>query len=698
MKGRQVAVFLVVVSVMASSSHALQKRGLRRASTRGASRTYSDPEVTINRDRRLPYCSGDDNCDCLGYGKGKGSGKGKGKGYEYINCPTLPISPGTESGGSPPPPVPGSGSTSPPTGSGSTSPPVEPTSIPTEPTMPPSSTSGGGLPSPNDVPSQTPGGAAPTSKPVEPTTPPSPTEPTTPTDGDGTATEPTSKPAGVPGGATEPPANEPSTPPSSTGNGSSTSPPNGIPTGDGSVTPSGDGTSTSPPNGVPTGDGSSTSPPNGVPTGDGSVTPTGDGTSTSPPNGVPTGDGSSTPPPNGVPTGDGTSTSAPNGVPTGDGTSTSAPNGVPSGDGSLTPGSSPPQPTASPAPTISASPSTSSAPTELPYETEETPNGDGFVSSCRVDPPSGRPAPKVLNANYTYVVLVKKGANITQALLDVEYETHKSLARDLLNCMFSRATFRMLQEEVEYTFISSLPQDATSNAACENVPADQDCYVVDGGITVGYLPPQEESVIMDDIGEILVENYDGGIIADGNDDIIALDFIAFADESSGGDGDGDDGSGANGIIADPTDDSSGNSRGTIAGALVASASVVALAVLALLLIRRRRSTTETTFLSHEVLDDKGSLLDEDSAGSEEDSTTVPVISADSTLSTAVMDQDPKHDVKVCGSSMCPACRAEGPVFLPSTPAVNEGMEDLTPERLSSVESDRKYAMSNTVDL
>jgi len=119
--------------------------------------------------------------------------------------------------------------------------------------------------------------------------------------------------------------------------------------------------------------------------------------------------------------------------------------------------------------------------------------------------------------------------------------------------------------------------------------------------------------------------------------------------------------------------------------------------LVLLLLRRRRST-DTTYLSHNI-EGKGSLLDEDSVDStsQEDSTTIPVISGDSTLSTgAFMDQNPQHDVKVCGSSMCPACRAEGPVFVPSK--VDENIRDISPERLTAAESDRSYAMSNTVDL
>jgi type VI secretion system secreted protein VgrG len=230
----------------------------------------------------------------------------------------------------------------------------------------------------------------------------------------------------------------------------------------------------------------------------------------------------------------------------GNGSSTPAPISV-NGDGSVTPGSPAPgasesstpsvspSPTTSPAPSISALPSISPAPTELPYGTEETPNGDGFVSSCEEDPPKNRPAPKVLTANYTYVAVVTKGANITQVLRDVESETHEALASDLLNCMFT-SDDKMVPNDVEYTSISSLPEDSPNNEVCKNVKANQDCYVIAGGITVGYLPPEEESTILEDVGAVLEENYDGGTIADGNEDVISLDFLGFTDGSSGGNG------------------------------------------------------------------------------------------------------------------------------------------------------------------
>jgi hypothetical protein len=295
-----------------------------------------------------------------------------------------------------------------------------------------------------------------------------------------------------------------------------------------------------------------------------------------------------------------------------------------------------------------------------------------------------------LNANYTYIALVPAGANITDVLGDVEEATQYALADALLRCTFSSRR-RLQQGDIEYTFISSLPQDEPSDDACENVPDGQDCYVIDGGITLGYLPPQEESDVLDDIAAVLIENYDGGIIADENPDIVALDFIGFTDETMNG---GD----ANGIIRG---DDTGNDRSnrTVAGvAVVVSAAVVALAVLALLLFRRRRQNMETNHVPvSQNISGKDSLLDEDSiCTGEGESTTVPIISGDSTMS-AYMDQDPKHDVKVCGSSMCPACRQEqGPIFLPAN--VKESIRDISPERLAAAESDRQYAMNNTVDL
>lgn len=209
---------------------------------------------------------------------------------------------------------------------------------------------------------------------------------------------------------------------------------------------------------------------------------------------------------------------------------------------------------------------------------------------------------------------------------------------------------------------------------------------------MGYLPPQEVSALLDEIGTVLVENYDGGTIADENPDVVALDFIAFTDETVDG------GDGADGIIGGDTNTNDRSNR-TVAGvAVVVSAAVVLLAVLALLLLRRRHRNMDTTYESHNI-EGKGSLLDEDSTDSqhEADSTTAPIISADSTFSTMYPDQDPKHDVKVCGSSMCPACRQEqGPVFISSK--AKESIRDISPERLAAAESDRQYAMSNTVDL
>ena len=280
-----------------------------------------------------------------------------------------------------------------------------------------------------------------------------------------------------------------------------------------------------------------------------------------------------------------------------------APNGVPSGDGSVTPGATP-QPVTSPPPTMSAAPSLSSAPSGMPtssaapsssfapsettpFETEETPDGDGLVSSCRNSPPVDRPAPIVLIASYTYIVLVQAGASITDVLGDVEEATQYALADTLLRCTFSSRR-KLQQSDIEYTFVSSLPQDEPSGDACDNVPAGQDCYVIDGGITLGYLPPQEESAVLDDIEAVLVENYDGGTIANEYPDIVALDFIGFNDGDT------------NGIIGGDTTTDNRSNRTITGVAVVVSTAVVAIAVLALHLFRRRHQNM--TDESHSIDD------------------------------------------------------------------------------------------------
>jgi hypothetical protein len=224
--------------------------------------------------------------------------------------------------------------------------------------------------------------------------------------------------------------------------------------------------------------------------------------------------------------------------------------------------------------------------------------------------------------------------------------------------------------------------------------------VISGGITLGYLPPVEESAIFEDVEDVLVDNYDGGIIADDYDDIVALVFLGFTES--------DDGSGPNAIIIEPKGET-GASRGVIAGAAVVSAAVVALLVLLLLLIRRRRNTSTTRYLSQHNLDEK----EEDSTGSEEDSIIVPIVPADSsivpdmsmevTLSTATEDKNKaKQDVKVCDSAFCPSCRgpgAEGPVFIPCPVAGEESIEEDTSDpEIQSVESDSKHTSSSTQDL
>jgi MYXO-CTERM domain-containing protein len=305
-----------------------------------------------------------------------------------------------------------------------------------------------------------------------------------------------------------------------------------------------------------------------------------------------------------------------------------------------------------------------------------------------------------------------KGAKVIQVLASVEEGTHKTFTSELLICDFTR---RSLEGNYSYTAVYSIPLDEWNpDKACVDAPENQDCYIVNGGATFKHLSGTSESALLDQVGGILTDNYDGGLLDDVHEDLLGLDFVSFVEETiSGNDTSGNDDP-AGGDGGDGANKSA--SSVSIGGTAAITIAAIGLVVVGLLFFRRRR--TQSMYV--EEFGDKGlndTMLDD--AYLPEDSSThrAPMVTIlndeldgestylhlERSYDLAQFDQKMAHDPVTCNSVTCAICRkpdiALQPIFVDT--GVDLALSDtgeLRPEMLSLGSSERIYTVPDTVEL
>jgi hypothetical protein len=338
----------------------------------------------------------------------------------------------------------------------------------------------------------------------------------------------------------------------------------------------------------------------------------------------------------------------------------------------------------------------------------------GLVSSCKEGPPRDAPSIVTTTVKYEYVALITKGAEVIQVLASVEEGTHNIFTNELLICDFGR---RLLQENLRYTAVYSIPLDQRKpDKACVDAPENQDCYIVNGGATFEHLPGTSESALVDQLGGILAENYDGGLLNDVHEDLLGLDFVSFVEETtSGNDTSGDDDPAGGGVDDGVKKSASSVSvGGTVAITIAAIGSVV----VGLLMVRRRRSGSKSVYV--EDVGDKGfndAVLDDANLLEDFSSHEAPManilndelddessyLHIERSHDLAQFEQNIAHDPDTCNSLTCPICReldiALQPVFVDTGVDLTISYtEELRPELLSHSSSERIYSVPNTVIL
>jgi hypothetical protein len=357
-----------------------------------------------------------------------------------------------------------------------------------------------------------------------------------------------------------------------------------------------------------------------------------------------------------------------------------------------------PQVIPTPSPQTKTQDPTNPQPVDANVETQGSVEEEsGLVSRCKEGPPSDGPSIVTTTVKYDYVALTTKGAKVTQVLAAVEEGTHIAFSSELLVCDFTR---RLLQENFRYTAVYSIPLDEWNpNKACVGAPENQDCYIVNGGATFEHLPGTPESALLDQVGGILVDNYDGGRLDGVHEDLLGLDFVSFVEETTSGTG----------------KSASSVSIGATVAITIAAVGVV---IVGLLIVRQRRSSPQSMYI--EELGDKGvndTLLDGGNLSADSSSHGAPMaiilndelddessyLHLERSYDLAKFDQSMAHDRETCDSVTCTICReldiALQPVFVDT--GVDLTVSDtgeLRPEMLSHASSERTYTVPNTVEL
>lgn len=355
-------------------------------------------------------------------------------------------------------------------------------------------------------------------------------------------------------------------------------------------------------------------------------------------------------------------------------------------------------------------PSPPTPPGDTTLETQGSVEEDtGLVTSCKKVPSSDGPFPVTTTAKYEYVTMVTKGASIEDILVAVEEGTHKAFSSELLVCDFTR---RRLQD-YGYTTVYSIPLDEVNpNKACENAPENQDCYIVNGGATFEHLSGTPESALVDQVGAILADKYDGGVLNAVHPDLLGLDFVSITEETTtgtdtSGDNHPDGGDPAAVEVGDGAETSA--SPGTIGGAISITIAAIGLVVVGLLIFRRRQSNPRSIYMEDlDDKDDKDTLLDDGELSTGSSSYSAPkttVLNDELDDETSYMHLERSYDLAQFDRNMThdPESIDRGmelqPVFVDTDRDLTVSYRDaLGPELLSHTFSERAYAVPNTVEL
>lgn len=350
----------------------------------------------------------------------------------------------------------------------------------------------------------------------------------------------------------------------------------------------------------------------------------------------------------------------------------------------------------------------------IPFETEGSVEEDtGKVSTCKIAPIN--PPPISTTVSYTYEVKMTAGAVVQEILAAIEEEVHNVLTNQLLNCDFSGGSTRKMQAGVEYTSVSSLPKDSpvtTGNVVCAD---DEDCYKISGGITSKHMPWDLESDIVDQVRSILTES-EVAILSAASPDLRVMDFTSFSTNTDETTSDVTDTADRDPAVGSAVfnDESSGPSKGAIAGGVTVAVVALCVAVAALLVSRRVRERRNTAVpAGKSAAQDRTILLDDGSTSSSSDGFKAVIIHDNDSLSphntttntdieTSLNELENSHDPDSCTSDFCKVCEElnlskERPEFV-SIPNGGMSNDSSTPPSISESVSERTYAVSDTISL
>ena len=372
-------------------------------------------------------------------------------------------------------------------------------------------------------------------------------------------------------------------------------------------------------------------------------------------------------------------------------------------------GTPPSPPTTSNGADTASSPGT--PPSPAPVTAGSTSSSD---ATAQVDTCPNAPAGSTRTLEYTYSMVTTQGITddrVDEILAKIEEGTHTGLVNNLL----LPCNFRMRRElsTFDYISITSDPEDSRLGA-CDEGPSDKDCYVLNGGIGVTYLPGGTPEEFEYEIATSLTEIMDGGTLNDLDPDLEQVNFISFTQdtvqntnmtpENGGGDPAGLQ-----------TETTAAAAPRIVGGTVAIAAAAACLILVAFLIVRRRRSAGS---VYQPYVDEKDLVLDEDFSISTSESTyadgspaKVDIVNDelnDESFSTvdeedarnlSYYEEDMVHDPSSCASSTCQICRAaeiRGPIFI--SPDVHDSIKmDLGPPTRPTP-SDRQYAVADTVEL
>ncbi|KAL7541361.1 hypothetical protein ACHAXR_011377 [Thalassiosira sp. AJA248-18] len=242
---------------------------------------------------------------------------------------------------------------------------------------------------------------------------------------------------------------------------------------------------------------------------------------------------------------------------------------------------------------------------------------------------------------YEYTVITDGSSDINMVITDMEHVLHSDLMEDVCSggAAAAGARRRSLQEEVAYQGFNSNPPDTVLDQGCSSsvtLVANQECYLIQGGVTAVVDGNADETVVKDDIGSFVEgvysdkENYDGmgvqvAYIAPTTTDAVPDTNSTTTDGEGGTIDGGDDGdnsnlgidgaTGGNQDPGDPTTTEPTNKSLSTTGIIIlavfgATLVLVVLGLFAMRMIKKRRTQKQAKGeLFHEFPDEMNMMED-----------------------------------------------------------------------------------------